>query len=89
MLTNLIIKIIGFVGGGLINLLPDMTFIGDVFSNAENNAQVVKDFIANVNFIVPLPTIVTIAGIEISMHIAMFTLWIGNQVKKTIVSLIP
>lgn len=88
-LTDLIIIIIDFVCGFGIKILPDLSDMTSVFSNAESVVGVIVDFIKQVNFIVPLPTIIAIVGIEISIHITIFVFWVGAKIAKTVVSLIP
>lgn len=88
-MTDIIISIINFITNFGVKILPDMADFTQTFSNADTHIGVIVDFIKQVNFIVPLPTIAAIIGIEVSIHIAIFLVWVGHKIAKTVVSLIP
>ena len=88
-MTDLIISIVDFITNFGVKIMPDMSDFTRTFSDASTHVGALVDFFQHINFIVPLPTIVTIVGIEISIHVATFLFWVGHKIAKTVVSLIP
>ena len=89
MLTNLIVGLINMICNFMFKIVPDMSNVTSTFSNAQSFAGTVVDFIKQVNFVVPLPTIVAIVTIEVGIQVALVLFWVGDKVVKTVCSLIP
>lgn len=88
-MTDIIISVVDFITNFGVKILPDMSDFTQTFSNANTYVGAIVDFIKQINFVIPLPTIAAIVGIEISIHIAIFLVWVGHKIAKTVVSLIP
>lgn len=89
-MTKIIIKIIQLITGGLVSFLfPDNLFMGDVFTKFIPYWDTFVDFLAAVNFLVPLPDIMTAFSFMVSLNIIKFTLFIVNWIIKRIFDVIP
>lgn len=88
-MTAFVVGVVHFVLKFLNDVIPEFTAISDVFSNAQTYSGAVVDFVKNVNFIIPLPTILTIVGIEVGIQVILVSCWVGNKITKVVSSLIP
>ena len=89
MITNLIVNIINFVTKIFVKYLPDLSVVNDVFGKNTGFLDKIYDFVKQVNYIIPLDTIVYIIGIEITIHVILFSVFIVHLIKNTICDLIP
>lgn len=88
-MTAFVVGVVHFFMKFLNGIIPEFDSISEVFSNAQTWSGAVVDFVKNVNFIIPLPTIVTIVGIEIGIQVVLVAFWVGNKITKVVTSLIP
>lgn len=89
MITNLIVKVIEFIGNIFVKYLPDLSDVNGFLGSNQEFLDKIYDFVKQVNFIVPLDTIVFIIGLEIAIHVIMFTVFVVHLIKNTICDLIP
>lgn len=88
-MTDIIVKIIEFITGFLIKIMPDFSDFTQTFKNASGYVQTAVDFIKQVNFVVPLSSIMLIVVIEVTVHLGMLLFWVGNKIVKSILEVIP
>lgn len=87
-MTDIIISFLNFLKGMVLKL-PDLAVDSSVLSSIVSSVDVVMDFIAGVNFIVPVDTILLILSIVYGIRLAKFLLFAGNWVLRRIFDLIP
>lgn len=89
MFTNMVVAFINFISFIIDGFFPKFSLDQQILDNASEAVSVLNDFLTSVNFIVPLPDIVMIVGLNLGIHIFKMTLFIGNKIGKTILSVIP
>ena len=89
MITDLITKVVSLSLDLLNKLLPTFSMDPEVVNNATNVISTLNDFLVKVNFIIPLPDILMIVSIDLSIRVFKLSLFIGEKVKKTILGIIP
>lgn len=89
MITDLITKVVSLSLDLLNKLLPTFSMDPEVVDTATSVISTLNDFLVKVNFIIPLPDILMIISIDLSIRIFKLSLFIGEKVKKTILGIIP
>ncbi len=89
MLSNVLIGFLDWLSNFVCGMLPDTTNISTTLGNAQGQVSTVVDFVKQVNFIVPLPDIMIILGIDVAIRLVTFGLYLVNFIKNVIVNLIP
>lgn len=89
MITDLITKVVSLSLDLLNKLLPTFSMDPEAVNNATNVISTLNDFLVKVNFIIPLPDILMIVSIDLSIRVFKLSLFIGEKVKKTILGIIP
>lgn len=88
-MTGIIVKFIKIIVGIVSFLFPDNLFMADVFQNFNSYWDIFVDFLATINFLVPLPDIFVAFGLMVSLTIIKFTLFVLNWVVKRVFDVIP
>lgn len=88
-MTGIIVKFIKVIVGIVSFLFPDNLFMADVFQNFNSYWNTFIDFLAAVNFLIPLPDIMKAFGLMVSLTVIKFTLFIVNWVIKRVFDVIP
>lgn len=88
-MTKLLLAFIRLIVGFVSFLFPDNLFMADVFQNFNSYWNTFVDFLATVNFLVPLPDIFTAFSFMVSITIIKFTLFITNWIAKRVFDVIP
>lgn len=88
-MTAIIISFINFLGRVLDTAMPDLSVDSGYLSNVVTGLDMVIDFMAQVNFIVPLPTILLITSIVFSFRLTKFIIFIVNWIVRRIADVIP
>lgn len=89
MLTNFINSIINFGFSFVNKALPDMSDIDKAFENLSDSIDTVITWVDNVNYFIPLDTVLTIIGIEVSIQVVLFILYFTDKVRRVTTSFIP
>ncbi len=79
-MTNILAGFLNSIVGMIIELIPAPVGLDQVLSMFDDNVYTAWDFIAQVNFIVPLDTILTIIGLDIAFRVYMFFAYIVKNV---------
>ena len=88
-MTGIIVKFIKVIVGIVSFLFPDNLFMADVFQNFNSYWDTFIDFLAAVNFLIPLPDIMLAFSFMVSITVIKFTLFIVNWVIKRVFDVIP
>lgn len=83
-MTDFIVAFMEGIVGLIIQVLPAPPQLDDVFNLVNENVYTAWDFVSQVNFIVPLDTILFIIGVDISIRLYM----IGAFILKNVVGAI-
>lgn len=79
-MTNIISGFLNWIIGAIIEFIPAPPGLDSVLSMFGDNVYTAWDFISQVNFIVPLDTILTIIGLDIGFRVYMFVAYIVKNV---------
>jgi len=71
------------------SLLPSFELADSYINNISDATIAIRDFIAQVNFIIPLPDIALIIAIDIGIRMFKLTLFVANWVIRRIVDAVP
>lgn len=88
-MTDIIITFIHIIVGIVTFLFPDNMFMADVFINFDNYINVFIEFLATINFLIPLPDIFLAFSFMVSLTVIKFTLFILNWVVQRVFDVIP
>ena len=88
-MTGIITKFIKFLSTAVSFLFPDVLFNADIFTNFNNYLNILIDFLADINFLIPLPDIFLAFSIMVTITIVKFTLFITNWIIKRTCDVIP
>lgn len=88
-MTKLIINIMDWIHGFITNLFPAVTMTMNNGNGVLNAISTVTDFIRQINFIVPLPTVSFILGFILAYRLASVIAFIANWVFRRIMDIIP
>lgn len=88
-MTEIICKFIDFVLELSSMILPDIAFATDLFSNLGEYLEIGLDLLIKVNFLIPVPLIITILFIQLMLRIAYIAMFVINWVIKRIFDVIP
>ena len=88
-MTGIITKFIKYLSKAVSFLFPDVLFNADIFTNFNKYLDIFIDFLADINFLIPLPDIFIAFGIMVSITTVKFTLFIMNWIIKRICDVIP
>ena len=88
-MTGIIVKFIKIIVGIVSFLFPDNLFMADVFQNFNSYWDTFIDFLAAVNFLIPLPDVMTAFSLMVSITVIKFTLFVMNWVIKRVFDVIP
>lgn len=89
MLSDFIVTIVNWLNSFLCGLLPETTNISNTLDNASSFITTLIDFIQQVNFVVPLTDLLIVIGIDVSISLGFFAVYVINFIKNVIVNLIP
>lgn len=88
-MTELICNFIDFIIELSSLILPDIAFATDLFSNFGNYIEIGLDLLIKVNFLVPVPLIMSILFIQLMLRIIFIALYILNWVIRRVFDVIP
>ena len=88
-MTDIIIYFINFFTGAVGFLFPESLFMADVFTNFNYYLETFIEFLATVNFLVPLPDIFRIFSLMVSLTVIKFTLFVSNWLIQIVCELLP
>lgn len=87
-MTDIIVKVLNWMAG-LVEKLPDMSLESSSMSSITSGLEMIINFLAQVNFLVPIDTILLIISIVYGIRLAKFLIFVGNWVLRRIFDLIP
>ena len=88
-MTGIILKFIKIIVGIVSFLFPDNLFMADVFVNFNSYLEIFIEFLATVNFLIPLPDVFAAFSFMVTITIIKFTLFITNWIIKRVFDVIP
>lgn len=88
-MTDLIINALNWIYKVVFALLPELpSEVSEVLGNLSGNSDVIFELLNQINFVIPLPTIVTIICIDLAVRIFFFALYIVNKGGKVVLKLL-
>lgn len=88
-MTQLICNFIDFVVELSTLTYPDLIFLNDFIANLGTYMQYALDLLLQVNFLIPVPLIVTVIFIKVTLNGAFIYLDIVNWVIRRVFDVIP
>lgn len=88
-MTELICNFIDFILELSSLILPDIAFATDFFSNFGDYIELGLDLLIKVNFLVPVPLIMSILFIQLMLRIIFIALYVLNWVIRRVFDVIP
>lgn len=88
-MTELICNFIDFVIELVMFFYPDVAVAGDFFSNIGAYMEIGLDLLKKINFLVPVPLIIQVLFIMVSLRVSYTILYILNWVIRRIFDVIP
>lgn len=87
-MTDFVCSIIEFVGK-LLSGFPTFDMASSNLSTISSSLNTVLDFINQANFIIPLSDILIIIGIDLTIRVTKFLIFIINWIIRRVVDVIP
>ena len=87
-MTDIICSVLQFFTNLIVDHFPDLSVGSSQLGTISSSFETIQ-FIAQVNFFIPLPTILAIFSIVYGIKLAKFTLFIVNWVIRRIADIIP
>ena len=88
-MTNMIVTFLEFLTGVVDTLVPNLSVDSGILANIADGLEVIVEFIAQVNFLIPLPTIFLVLSIVFGFRLVKFTIFVVNWVIRRIADVIP
>ena len=88
-MTDLLVSFIDFIINLFNRIIPSYDFSSETYTKISDSLPIVVDFLADVNFIIPLGDIVLIMVISCGFKLFKFSLFVGNWLVKRVFDLIP
>lgn len=88
-MTDILCSILDFFQNVIVKYFPDLSLESSHLGTIADAFEMVIDFIGQVNFFIPIPTILIILSIVYGIKFAKFTLFIINWVIRRIADIIP
>ena len=88
-MTNFLVTIINLVIEFCGNVIPAYDFESETYNRISDSISAVVSFLTDVNFIIPLADIVTIALLVFGLRLFKFALFAGNWIVRRICDLLP
>lgn len=88
MISDFIVHFLGLITK-LVSGFPAITFDDSIIANAVSGLKSLTTFVAESNFILPLPDMVAILSFDIAFRVAKFVLFISNWMIRRAADVIP
>ena len=88
-MTDIICSVLQFFTNLIVDHFPDLSVGSSQLGTISSSFETMIQLIAQVNFFIPLPTILAIFSIVYGIKLAKFTLFIVNWVIRRIADIIP
>lgn len=88
-MTDLIINFIKYITGSVTSELPVYSLSDSSYYSITNGMQTIVDFLAEVNFLIPLNQICIMVGIDLGIRLFKFIVFAINWLIRRIFDVIP
>ena len=88
-MTLFLLNILNWMFDLIQGIVPDLSEMDGFMGNVGSYLDMIFDFVAQVNFIIPLDVIVTIVSLDVSFRLIMFGFYWGNRLINAILDVIP
>lgn len=88
-MTDIICGVLNFFRDLIINHFPNLSLESGTLSSISNGFDMVIQFVAQINFLIPLPTVLIILSLVYGIKLAKFALFLVNWVIRRIADIIP
>lgn len=88
-MTEIICNVLSFFRDLIVNYFPDISIGSGNLSSVADAFETMVSFIAQINFLVPLPTMFTILSLVYGLKIGKFVVFLVNWVIRRIADIIP
>lgn len=88
-MTAFILSVLSSLQNFITTRLPDFSLASSTVSSVSSGFESVIEFIAQVNFFIPLPTILLILSIVYGIKLSKFSLFLVNWIIRRLADFIP
>lgn len=88
-MTDIICGVLNFFRDLIANHFPSLSLESGTLSSIANGFDMVIQFVAQINFLIPLPTILIILSLVYGIKLAKFALFLVNWLIRRIADIIP
>lgn len=88
-MTDMIVSFLGFLTGVVDTLIPNLSVDSGVLANIADGLEVIVQFVAQVNFLIPLPTIFMVLSIVFGFRLVKFLIFCTNWLIRRLADVIP
>ncbi len=88
-MTDIIVSVINWMASIVDMVIPSLSLESAHLSNIVDGLEVIIEFMAQINFLIPLPTILLVISIVYGFRLVKFSIFAINWVIRRIADLIP
>ena len=88
-MTDIIVSVINWMASIVDMVIPSLSLESAHLSSIVDGLEVIIEFMAQINFLIPLPTIVLVISIVYGFRLVKFSIFAINWVIRRIADLIP
>ena len=88
-MTSLITSVLGFLASFIDKIMPVYDISSSYYDNISSSLITISDFIAQANFLIPLPDIAVIISVDLGIRIFKLALFAANWVIRRVADIIP
>lgn len=88
-MTEFICSVLNFFRDLIVNHFPNLSLESGTLSKVADSFDLVINFIAQINFLVPLPTLLAIFSLVYGIKLAKFAVFLANWLIRRIADIIP
>ena len=88
-MTDIIVSVINWIASIVDTVIPSLSLESAHLSSIVDGLEVIIEFMAQINFLIPLPTILLVISIVYGFRLVKFSIFAINWVIRRIADLIP
>lgn len=88
-MTDIIVSVINWMASIVDTVIPSLSLESAHLSSIVDGLEVIIEFMAQINFLIPLPTILLVISIVYGFRLVKFSIFAINWVIRRIADLIP
>ncbi len=88
-MTDIIVSVINWIASIVDTVIPSLSLESAHLSSIVDGLELIIEFMAQINFLIPLPTILLVISIVYGFRLVKFSIFAINWVIRRIADLIP